>query len=213
MLFADLMGNFGNILVQVLAVLGGVLAGGLLVGLAGTLTYRLAVHKPLPKPARSILRVLGGILGGVLVALWLNWGMGQGGLGGAVGLGGTGTPSAPPTQPATPEHPKPPTPEPKPAPTDEAVQVTMLGGEFAQDFQQGRRYRVEPQHAALTLAEVQDLIQKRRKQGGAELKRVDILIYDNSVAREDPSVRDLEGWVRANGLTPAVRRVAGTIPP
>jgi hypothetical protein len=99
---------------------------------------------------------------------------------------------------------------PKAKPPDEAVvtgkagpevmRIEMLGG---QRVQEQRFYVSEGQTAPQTLAELRQAIDDRQKRT-PPLKGIEIVIYENSVARDHPAVRDLERWAREHDLAVTV---------
>ncbi|HEY1379736.1 MAG TPA: hypothetical protein VGF55_23230, partial [Gemmataceae bacterium] len=208
--------DLGQIVVKALAVAGGAAVGALLTGAIVGLIIRQLFRKPQPPAVRTLVRILGGVAGGLAVAVLLFSGMGGGGWGiGSWGLGtgkGTGDSASARTAATQPDKPSPPEPPPKSLPTtpeSTRVRVIMLGGDLVRN---GAAYRVEGERQARTLADVQQVI-RRRMAADPPAKALDILIYENSVARGTAPVDDLELWARQNGLTVNVVTAPGDIPP
>jgi len=91
-------------------------------------------------------------------------------------------------------------------PEPETLKVTMLGGDLVKD----QRFYVIGHESPRTWDELMAAISKRRKDPG--LKAVEIVIFDNSVARDSPAVRDLEDWATAQNLTVATKRIHKRLP-
>src|SRR5437763_11246766 len=202
--------DFGQFVVNCLAVAGGAALGGF--G-SGWLLNRLCaslVRKPLPRPALVTIRLLGAVAGGLLIALFVFNGPGGWGLGGGWGSGGIGKGEATRTsagragidkvtKPDTAKT------EAEPARADR-VRVQMLGGARVQ----GRAYyRVEGESAARTLPELQQMIRAKKPAPAG----VTILIYEDSVAANLPPVRDLEEWARGEGMAVDEERLPKLLPP
>jgi hypothetical protein len=187
-------------IVKVLAVAGGAAvgfmgAGWLLVGLC-----RLTVHRRPPVFASRLTRLLGGIALGWLVYLWaFNIGM-SGGLGGGGGWWPFGSQGGPGTaEQAT-------TPKPQQAAKEEqaqaatTLQIHVLGG---QRVVEQRFYVVQDEPRARTWTELIEELTRRREQD-PQLRILEIVLYPDSVDRDNPAVRDLENWAREHGMTPKV---------
>jgi hypothetical protein len=195
--------DLGPITVRVLAVAGGAaIAAFLTSGVAG-IFVRWLFHKQQPRAARRLLRLTGGLAGGLAVAMVVFSGHGGWGIGGTGNGQRDGTESRAslldrPTEPST---------RTKPEPT--RIRVVMLGGDLVKN---GAAYRIDGEHQARKLADVQQLIRQRL---GADPPPagIDILIYDNSVARDTAAVDDLEQWARQNGMAVTIVTTGGDIPP
>jgi hypothetical protein len=202
--------DLGMQLLKLLAVIGGATVGGLLSGWLFRLVVRLAFRRTVPRPALLLIQFLGAVTLGLFVWYWVV-GSGGWGPGGGVFLGhGGGTPGTVGEAKGKAEAPKP------KAPADEAakakaaapgvtagpevLRIEMLGG---QRVKEGRFYLPEGQQAPQTLAELRQAVAARQKQGPA-LKGIEIIIYEDSVARDHPAVRDLEKWARENDLAVTV---------
>ena len=194
------------LVVKVLAVAGGgalgFLGGGLLLR---ALCRFLFVRRP---PRRAVLttRILGAVVLGWLVYLWVfgsgGWGWLGGGGGwwpfGGRGGAGNGASSAPmPTAQ-------------KQAPTKEAepVRVLVLGGRKVVDQ---RFYLVEGESQAWTWPELVNYL-TRQLQKEPDLRVAEIILYKDSVDRDNPAVSDLETWAKEHGLTPKISTPPGNGP-
>ncbi len=190
--------------IKLLAVAGGALIGGLLVGLLTGAAVRGLTARKMAPWARNIMRLLGAVAGGWLVALWLLAGGGWE-IGGPGGLGiGSGSGRGPSTQrheardtspstrslAATGEN----------ARFEESLRIEVLGPAPLRKLAGGkepnlqRPYRVEGQ--MMSLAEIKDLIRKRRLQE-PPLRHVVLVLYNDSPARDRPVVYDLADWAGA----------------
>src|SRR5437588_3434750 len=143
-LLANFVADFGQFVVNCLAVAGGAAVGGFGTGWLVNRLCATFVRKPLPRPALVTIRLLGAVAGGMLIALFVFNGSGGWGLGGGWGSGGIGKGEATDTstgRATTDKATKANTAktEPEPARADR-VRVQMLGGARVQ----GRAYyRVE----------------------------------------------------------------------
>lgn len=208
-LFANLVDDLGHVVVNVLAVAGGAAVGAVLASLATGFVVRRIFRRPQPPAARTIVRVLGAAAGGLAVAILLfsgfgtGWGLGGWGLGGGQSKGELGSARATASQRETPPNTAPTT------PPSHSVRVVMLGGDLVR---KAAAYRLDGERRARTLAEVQDVIRKRMA-ATPPAKALDILVYDNSVARGSAPVEELEQWARQAGLTVTVVAAPGDLPP
>jgi hypothetical protein len=86
-----------------------------------------------------------------------------------------------------------------PAAEMETLHIEVLGDaplkKIAKDgaIDPGKRYRVAGETELRTLPEVQDIVRRRRR-GTPPLKRLDIILYQDSPARERPQVANLADW-------------------
>jgi hypothetical protein len=192
-------------LVKLLAVIGGAVIGALLVGFFSNLLARLATTRKLPPWALNVVRLLGAIAAGWLVALWLFGGGGPG-VGGAGGLGigsGTGhgpsTAKTPTTGQTTAPAPAARSPDGQPQSASESVRIEVLGPaalmKIGKATQPERCYRVETDMGPqlLTLQETKNWIRARLKRQ-PPLRRLDLVLYNDSPAANVPFVRDLANW-------------------
>jgi hypothetical protein len=198
--------DLGMQLLKLLAVIGGATVGGLVSGWLFRLVVRLAFRRQVPRPALLLIQFLGAVTLGLAVWYWVvgsgGWGPGGGGLLGRGGTPGTvgeakGTGEAPKQKPAD-ETAKAKGVAPKAGP--EVLRIEMLGGQRVKDH---RFYLAEGQPAPQTLAELRQAVAERQKQA-SPLKGIEIIIYEDSVARDHPAVRDLEKWARENELAVTV---------
>jgi hypothetical protein len=206
--------NAGQILVSALAIAGGAALVAVLTSATVGFGVRRLFRKPLPPAARTLLRVLGGITGGLTVALLLfsgfgggGWGFGGSGAGSGNSRGDLTTANSAAARPDTTANSKPTLRS--TAPTVQIVRVVMLGGDLVRN---GAAYRIEGERQPRTLADLKQVIQQRMA-AEPPAKVVDIIIYDNSVARGSAPVEDLERWARQSGLMVIVIATPGEIPP
>jgi hypothetical protein len=189
-------------------------AGGAGIGLVGggwalRFFWRVLLHRPAPPRLLALARLLGMVILGVLVYLWVFGGGDTSGLGGGGGWwpfggrggGGSGSQTTGPStakQAATATRQQEKQPEPATPDAAHVLKVRLLGGKevVAQRF-----YKVEGEAQAMTWTELLAFLEKRRKQDPA-LKEIDLLLYEDSVDRDNPAVTQLEDWARRNGLTP-----------
>jgi hypothetical protein len=208
MLAESLIDNLGHVTVKALAVAGGAAVVAFLTGILASLIVRQLFRKSLPPAPRTLLRVLGGVAGGLGVAALLFSGLGGGwGLGGDPGAGpsrGNLTPATRPEPIATSE----PTPR-RTGPPTESVRVVMLGGGMVRN---AAAYRIDGEQQARPLADLQQELRKRTA-GDTPVKSIEIVVYDNSVARGSAPVADLERWAQQNNLAVSVVATPGDIPP
>ena len=193
-----LIDNLGSLTVKALAVAGGAAVAGLVVGAVVGLFIRKMFRKPPPPAVHTLVRILGGIAGGLAVALLLFTGVGGGGWG--PGGGGTGvsnsrgdlTPThSATTRTATIAAIEPPS---EPAPRKvQSVRVIMLGGDLVRN---GAAYRIEGERQPRTLTDLQQVIRQGITAAPPTIA-IDIVVYDNSVARGSAPVVDLEALGRA----------------
>ncbi len=195
--------DLGMLLLKLLAVAGGAVLGGALGGFFARVLTRFTIRKQPPQALVFSGRLGGFALAGLAVWLWA-FGMGGSGLGfgsGGLGSGGEGyigyTPvknkddkpnDSKPDEKVT-EKPVPAGPRP--------ARVEMLGGGRVQ---QDRFYVLDEQPQPLTLAELRDILTAGKKQETDPLKVIEIVVFEDSVDKEHPAVRDLEAWAAANGL-------------
>jgi hypothetical protein len=194
-----------EVVVKLLAVVGGAAVGGGFVGFVARRMARLVARRDVPSRPMTALRGLGGIAGG-----WAIWLMvfspggsglfgGGGSLFGERGSAASGGPEpaaldttgniVPPTEGGT------------------TVRVTVLGGPRVVD---SRFYLVEADSKAHTLVELKKIIKDR--QGKSRVRTIELLIYEDSVARSHAAVGDLERWAGQNDLTVSMPPTRGVIP-
>jgi hypothetical protein len=207
-----LVDDLGQTVVRVLAVAGGAAVGGLLAGaIVGLLVRKVARRQP-PPAVRTFFRLLGGLAGGLAVGVLLftrfggdgGWFGGGGGTGPSKGGLASTHASVHSPDAASDKSPAQPT---QPAP--KSVRVVMLGGDLVRN---GAAYRVDGEPQARTLADVRHVIEQRMA-ADPPITALDIVVYDNSVARESAPVDVLERWARQNGLTVNVITTPGDVAP
>jgi hypothetical protein len=190
--------------VRVLAVVGGACLGAFVVGWLAQVLARLAFNQKVPPWPLWAVRLLGGLVCGWLVWLWL-FGGGGGGIGGPGGWwgGGQGKGEADKGKPKE-ERPEKDKDRKKdkdksfsPVPPDESLRVEVLGDaplkKLEGKFDPHRRYRVGREARLLTLEEVQARVRKRRA-GKPPLRRLEVVLYKDSPARDRPQVAALVRW-------------------
>jgi hypothetical protein len=207
-MLANFVDDLGQIVVKGLAIAGGAAVAAVVIGAVVGLIVRKLFRKPLPVPARTLVRILGGVAGGLGVAVLLFTGVGNGwGLGGGQGTGTSRGDLTAATHPALAAAIEP---APKTGtPTLHSVRVIMLGGDMVRN---AAAYRIDGERQARTLADLQQEIRKRMA-ADPPAKAVEIIVYDNSVARGAAPVADLERWAQLNNLAVTVVATPGDIPP
>jgi hypothetical protein len=183
---------------KVLAIAGGAALGALLVGLLTQLLCRVVTTRKVPRGLLFVIRLLGAVVCGWLVALWV-FGGGGGGIGGPGGSGfGAGAGKG--AQQATAEAEKNRAEGKRPDDSSAALRVEVLGDAALRRTAAGkpvdpdRRYRVEGRDGLLTLSEVEQFIEQQRTKAG--LRRLDVILYNDSPAPNVPYVSRLVEWAR-----------------
>jgi len=195
------------IALRILAAVAGAFVGWLTTGHLVRLLVRLAFQRPTPRPILAVARVVGAVLVGLLVYYYFpggsgGWGFGGGGPGGGgSGKGGNGTGTT--ATAATGKNATMKAAEPTVA--ADTLIVEMLGGERYKG--EGRFYLVRSKEPARTLQEVSELLQKNK----GRYRKLEILIYPDSVAREHPAITQLAGLADRLGLTLSITRLARVI--
>lgn len=199
--------NFGQLVVNGLAIAGGALVSGLLAGWLTQLLVKATTTRRVPRPALNLIRALGAVAGGILVYLFVfgSGGSGYGLGGGGWGLGGKGgsgdkTGQAEIGGGTQTQRIKVTTPTTTSSPTDrqQVLRIEMLGGKRYPG--NDRFYLVENDKEPRTLFEVRQEIEKRKQQTPS-LKELEIVIRpEGSVAREHPAVTRLTDLARDLGL-------------
>ena len=186
-----------SLLINLLAVAGGAAAGAAGTDVSARVAGRFFALRRVPRPALYVLRALGAGAVGLAVWMWVfgtgagGWGPGGGGsVFGGKGAGDAGN------QPVGVTSKQPVTAQPAASSQGDRMTVIMLGGDRVKDQ---RFYRVEGEREAKTLDELKDEIKTRQKSG--KLKTIEILVYEDSVARNHATVRELNDWAWQNGLT------------
>ena len=75
--------------------------------------------------------------------------------------------------------------------------IEMLGGSRVQ---KDRFYLLDSQPEPMTLADLGTALLARKAQANEPLKVIEIVIFEDSVDKDHPAVRDLEQWADRNGL-------------
>jgi hypothetical protein len=205
--------NFGQLLVNILAVVGGFFLGAWLSGwLLQRLTGMLAAKKPYPA-VLWVFRLVGGVALAWVVALFV---FGKGGLFGLGGGGGPGTgpgdkdgkPSAVNGTEGDHKGKK------NGGTTDEnkkTLRVEVLGKVNGEPILTGRFYRIKDEQEMHNLNEVLARIDKLTVET-PPLKKVEIILYKNSPAPDRPAVADLQSEVQRKGLEASITTVAAQAP-
>ncbi|MHB1425805.1 MAG: hypothetical protein ACYC3I_21780 [Gemmataceae bacterium] len=189
-----------DVLVKILAVVGGGVGGGLGLGLLAQLLMRaMTIRKP-PRWSVLTVRLLGGVVCGWLVALWL-FGGGGSGIGGTGGWGfgsGAGKGDGKKTEEIDKKDSGGKSnSDSKQTPGAESLRIEVLGhaalGE--QDIRAERWYRIETTEGPrlLTFSDVKEAIQKRRQEQ-PPLRRIEIVLYNDSPDERVPIVSRLRTW-------------------
>jgi hypothetical protein len=193
-------------IVRVLTALVGAYFGSLVAGLVVRLLARLVSRRAAPRPVVGLARLAGAVAVGLLIYYFLHpgggggWGLGGGsfGLGGGTGKGRTGTAAAT-TAPTTAEKNN--TAKTTPSTSaEDTLTIEMLGG--ARYKGAGRYYLIGSQEPARDLHDVEDFLQK--KQG--RYRRLEILIYPDSVASVSAPVTQLAELARRRGFALSITR-------
>jgi len=194
--------------VKVLAVVGGGAIGGLVVGAFVRRLGKWLIFRDVPRPVLVLFRGLGGVAAGLAVWAMVSSPGGSGwfGGGGSIfgGKGGEAGADKPTTGASSTAPGLPLTTEPSRGRT---LRIVMLGGTRVVG---DRFYQIEGQKDARTLTELRKLV--KDQQQTADLRNIELLIYDNSVARNHPAVRTLEKWAEQNDLTITKLPTKGEIP-
>ncbi|MEZ6140136.1 MAG: hypothetical protein R3B84_06150 [Zavarzinella sp.] len=196
MLFAIAFEGFANVLIGLLAIVGGFIAGYFLGLLLTILSDRYIFNKKIPRFLRSWIRVFSGALLALIVALFVfgKGGFGFGGSGGGL-LGGNDTDSGGNTASSSTATAKTTIINPATS-TSPILKVTILGG----DAQDGKFYVVDGLPVAQTLEQVKQQV-LARNQSKNPLTRMIIYVYANSASRENPVVLDLSRFAQEMKLT------------
>ena len=190
-----------DVVVRILAVVGGGVLGGLGLGLLAQLLARAFTTKKLPRGPVLVVRLLSGVICGWLIALWLfgGGGAGIGGLGGW-GLGsGTGKGSGEKTTEVAKKDGEGAKDDGEAkTPAEETLRIEVLGKDTLKkmDADAVRCYRIERSGPRLlTFEEVKEEIKKRQQQQ-PPLRRIEIVLYKDSPDERVPLVSELKAWAR-----------------
>jgi hypothetical protein len=191
-------------LVKLLAVAGGAALGALLSGLVVQILARLLAARKMPRWPLQVVRLLGGIAVGWIVALWVFGGGGSGFGGPGGGLFGLGSGGGGTTQKAAngtgKEEVRKSTRQ--PLTLSDSLRVEVLSRETLDKIEGSgsleptRCYRVETTDGPrlLTFMEVKDFIKRRQKEE-PPLRRLVIVLYRDSPAKDKLQVTQLRKWV------------------
>ncbi|HEV8062361.1 MAG TPA: hypothetical protein VGP68_20955 [Gemmataceae bacterium] len=195
--------------IKLLASAGGGLLGGFCGGILIRAIWKLAFKKQASLDKVILARIIGCF--GVGLAIWFafgsgGWGMGSGS--GGLGAGGdkiighdSGTEKESKQSDARSDQKSRSADGPDGVPTPRSARVEMLGG---RRVEQDRFYVIDEKMPALTFAELRQLLMTRKNQEIDPIKAIEIVIYEDSVSKDHPAVRDLEQWANANGLQVAI---------
>jgi len=194
--------------VRIIAAAVGALVGWLTVGLLVRLLVRLAFRRPTPRPVLVLARLVGAVVVGLLVYYYLHpggeggWGLGGGGfgLGGGSGPGKLGTGTETTFKTTTEKQAAVKASEPAAAP--DTLTIEMLGG--SRYIGEGRYYLIRGKEPARTLQEVTELLQNNQ----GRFRKLEILIYPDSVAREHAATTQLAGLADRFGLSLSITRIS-----
>jgi hypothetical protein len=198
--------NLGMLFLKLLAIAGGAVLGGAGAGFCAGRATKYTIRKQAPRTLVLGSRIAGALVAGLGVWLWAfgNGGSGLGFGSGGLGAGGKGyigyerQPENENKQPDSKEgeKPTPPTGPEHPAVLSSA-RIEMLGGNRVQ---QDRFYVMDEQLPPRTLTELEQVLSARKSQEKDPIKGIEIVIYEDSVDKDHPAVRDLQQWAQANGL-------------
>jgi hypothetical protein len=215
--------DVGMYVLKLLAVVGGATLGGLGTGWGLRLLVKLSSQRPVPRPVLIPVRILGGIaLGFAVWSVAFRTGGSSLGTGGLLGLQGgngsgagdksdlaTAARSLTPTwdSAAAANHPEVPRIDPD---RDSVLRIEMLGGSRVHEE---RFYLIEGEREPKDLAGLRQAVLERRQQPGrAPLRALEILVYDDSVAKKHSAVRNLEKWAEEQGLAVIAPSTRGDAP-
>ena len=190
--------------------LGAVAAGALFGFLGSGFVVRKSstalVRKEAPRAVVFPIRVVGGAIGGWLVMLGFGGGLGF--FGGGEGTGNGPAAGVQPTAivPADTKAVKLPAKPEVATPSVQTLLIRLLGGPrvVGEKF-----YQIDGSPQAMTLDELKKNIDNKKQHG---LKGIEILIYQNSVARNHPAVHSLEDWAGQQGLSVTIPPTKGELP-
>jgi hypothetical protein len=203
---AAILPSYVEWLVKALAVVGAAAIGALLVGALVRRLGRWLIFRDVPRPVLLLFRGLGGVAAGLAAWVMVSSPGGSGlfGGGGTV-FGGKGTGSDVGKQTPEPAVNEPGTSLPliSRAP---AVRIIMLGGARVS----GQRfYLIEGQKEPRTVEELKTILKEQQKAG---VRNIELVIYENSVARNHPAVKSLEKWAEQNNFTITKLPTKGEMP-
>jgi hypothetical protein len=201
---------------KILALIGVAALGGMLLGWIAALITRTYFAQTIPPRMAWFIRTLGAVTCG-LIAWWVLFHGGGSGIGGSGGWwpggSGEGTKDAAPKDGSKKDDKKDKEKEKEKAksgrdekdrskvPAGVSLAVEVLGDPTlsrlakGKEFDAAKRYRVQGTKELLTLKEVRQLILKRRT-AEPPLRLLEIVLDDESPARNRPYVADLEQWAK-----------------
>jgi hypothetical protein len=200
-------------LVKLLAVAGGAAIGAGAIGMVARRLTRTVTRRDVPRRPMQALRLLGGVASGWGVWLMVFSPGGSGLFGGGGSLFGeqgsaqTGTrPGAVAVDTATKIDPASKTEPPVSAPRG-PIRVTLLGGPRVVGE---RFYVLEGDPQPHTLVEIQKILSQHEQESGDHV--LELMIYQNSVARNHAAVGALTRWAEAHGFAVRMPTTNGEIP-
>lgn len=189
--------------VKILAVVGGGVVGGMGLGLLAQLLARAFTTKKLPPWPVLTVRLLGGVICGWLVALWL-FGGGGAGIGGMGGWGfGSGTGKGDgekTTEQVKKEDSRQEGGGGTAIPDAEKMSIEVLSKHVLEklgaDEAHCYRVKLDDLQRPMTIQEVRNAIEERRKKQ-PPLRRIEIVLYkDDSPAETNDVVKSLKDWAK-----------------
>jgi hypothetical protein len=207
--------GLGIYVLKILAVIGGATVGGLGSGWGLRMFVRLSAQRTVPRPIMLPVRILGAVTVGM--AVWtvaFHSGGSALGLGGLWGRDGGQVTDARAGSDAPMEESRPSAVRQEvprlSAGGDNMVRVEMLGGSRVREQ---RFYLLEGETDPRTLPELTKAILDRRQQAHKQpLRAVEILVYEDSVAKNHSAVRNLEKWAEEQGLAVILPATKGSAP-
>ena len=203
--------DVGLNLLKVLAIAGGASVGAVASGLLLRLIAKVSFSRKVPRIPLRVVQILGGTGLGVAVFYWA-FGPGGSGFGGAgEGFGkGQGTSLSDDLDPEKTKQGvgKTGLVQDMVVPGAAVLRIEMLGGERVKG---DRFYVLEGDKEARNLADLEKAIRSRRQdKEKPALERLEIVIYEESVAPDHPAVRDLERWAKQNDLSVSLWKPTGS---
>jgi hypothetical protein len=204
--------DVGLLLVKCLAVLGGAAVGAVIFPLVLIVAARLVRVRNVPRPVKIIAALVGAIVVGFLVFAWVFGAGGQGGFGGAGGgwwpfgqYGGVGSDVGrdgdkstkdvrPPDTDKGPKDAKDSSPTEQPP---EVPKVHVLGGARVVE----QRFFILDAGMPVTFEGLTAALRKRLG-SSPRPREVEVILYKDSIDRDNPAIAELEKWITAQGLTP-----------
>lgn len=191
--------DLGMLVVKWLAVAGGAAIGALMFGVVGQFWSKRMMRRPASKPMMLVLRLLGALLMGSLVWAFVFGSGGGGGLGGSGSgfwpFGAKGSQGSASEDAATSKQPPQDTAR---GPRVESLKIRILGGKRVEN----QRFYVIDAEKPRDWDELKETVLERRQHNPA-LQEIEILLYKDSVDRQNPAVTKLDKWARENGFKPS----------